>query len=80
MEVQRSLDYYESQFSKGAITSLVVAPSEVRIEGMLDYLAQQLGLVVKPLDLNRTLDCRQSLDEVAQSRCFSAIGAALREV
>jgi MSHA biogenesis protein MshI len=80
VEVQRSLDYYESQFSQGAITSLIVAPVEVRIKGMLDYLAQQLGMVVKPLDLNQALDCRESLDEGVQSRCFSVIGAALREV
>ena len=78
VEVQRSLDYYESQFSQGAITSLIVAPAEMRIYGMLDYLAQQLGMVVKPLDLNRAFDCRETLDEVVQSRCFSAIGAALR--
>ena len=80
LEVQRSLDYYESHFAKPAINSLVIAPLPYEIPGMVKYLAGALGLQVRLLDLNAVLDIQTPLSEEIQANCFFAIGAALREL
>lgn len=79
LEVQRSLDYYESHFAKAAINSLVLAPLPCEIPGVINYLATALGLQVRSLDLNAVLDMQQPISEEQQAKCFFAIGAALRE-
>ena len=79
LEVQRSLDYYESHFAKPAINSLVLAPLPHEIPGVVNYLASVLGLQVRMLDLNAVLDMQQPISEEEQAQCFFAIGAALRE-
>ena len=80
LEVQRSLDYYESHFAKPAINSLVIAPLPYEIPGMVKYLASALGLQVRLLDLNAVLDTQTPISEETQANCFFAIGAALREI
>lgn len=79
LEVQRSLDYYESHFAKHAINSLVIAPLPYKIPGMIKYLASALGLQVRLLDLNVVLDMPAPMSDEQQSNGFFAIGAALRE-
>ena len=80
LEVQRSLEYYESHFEKPAINSLVIAPLPYEIPGMVKYLASALGLQVRLLDLNAVLDTQTPISEETQANCFFAIGAALREI
>jgi len=80
LEVQRSLDYYESHFAKHAINSLVIAPLPYEIPGVVKYLASALGLQVRMLDLNAVLDLPQPLSDEMQAHCFYAIGAALKEM
>lgn len=78
LEVQRSLDYYESHFSLPPIGNLVLAPMAYEVPGMMAYIANQLGVGVRELDLNTVLDCGTTLEPVQQARAFQAIGAALR--
>ena len=79
LEVQRSLDYYESHFAKHAINSLVIAPLPFEVPGVVNYLASALGLQVRLLDLNAVLDVPTPMSKEQQVNCFFAIGAALRE-
>lgn len=78
LEVQRSLDYYESHFAKPAINSLVLAPLPFEIPGVIKYLASALGLQVRMLDLNAVFDTKSPLSQEMQANCFFAIGAALK--
>jgi MSHA biogenesis protein MshI len=78
VEIQRSLDYYESNFSQPAIAHAVLTPMPVPIPGIEAYLADQLGITVKSLDLNSLIDVEASIDTTLQSACIMAIGAALR--
>jgi len=78
LEVQRSLDYYESHFSQPPIKSLVIAPLAREVEGLVSYLAANLGVQVRMLDLNDVLVSPEPLDFALQARCLAAIGAALR--
>jgi MSHA biogenesis protein MshI len=79
LEVQRSLDYYESHFSLPPVSGLVVAPLEENIPGLLGYLGGNLGVPVRLLDLNALMECEETLSDQQQSQCLFAIGAALRE-
>lgn len=78
LEVQRSLDYYESHFGQPPINSLVIAPLQHNVPGLVDYFASNLGVSVRELDLTAVLDSSEVLSPELQSRCWFAIGAALR--
>jgi MSHA biogenesis protein MshI len=79
LELQRSLDNFERQFSFISVAKLVLAPSGA--DGLQDYLASNLYTRVETLDLGQVLDV-EGIPELAgaarQQRFFVAIGAALR--
>lgn len=79
LEVQRSLDYYESHFSQAPIASLLLAPLARPVPGMLEYLTANLNLSVRQLDFNTLLQCEQPLGPEIQSQLLLACGAALRQ-
>ncbi|HEX6550697.1 MAG TPA: hypothetical protein VF117_08485 [Gammaproteobacteria bacterium] len=78
LEVQRSLDYYDSHFSQPPISSLLLAPTETPLPFLQPYLADNLGLPVKNLDLGELLEGRDKFDPDTQARCMMAVGASLR--
>lgn len=78
IEVQRSLDYYESHFSQPPVSGAVLAPLACPIAGVAEYLSRQLGIPVRILDLNDVIDTGEPLSCELQSRCLPAVGAALR--
>lgn len=78
LEVQRSLDYYESHFSLPPVSGLVMAPMEENVPGLMGYLGGNLGVPVRMLDLNALIECEETLSDQLQSQCLFAIGAALR--
>jgi len=78
LEIQRSLDYYESHYGKATIGNLVLAPLENEIKNLNIQLEEHLGVTVRTLDLNDILQAEVPLEFEVQSKCFNAIGAALR--
>lgn len=80
LELQRSLDHFERQFSFISVGGLVLAPSAA--SGLEEYLSSNLYTRVDTLDLATVLDLAhvpELLDASAQQRFFVAIGAALRD-
>jgi len=80
LELQRSLDHFERQFSFIGVAKLVLAPSGV--QGLEEYLSGNLYTRVETLDLGMLLDLArvpELIGAAAQQRFFVAIGAALRE-
>jgi MSHA biogenesis protein MshI len=81
LELQRSLDNFERQFSFVSIAKLVLAPSTAT--GLLEYLGGNLYTRVETLDLGTVLDLSAApelADAALQQRFFVPIGAALRTV
>jgi MSHA biogenesis protein MshI len=79
LELQRSLDNFERQYSFISIAKLVLGPSPV--SGLDDYLSSNLYTPVETLDLAKVLDLGRTpelLDAAVQQRFFIALGAALR--
>lgn len=79
LEVQRSLDYYESHFSQPPIKTLVIATTDNVSEAVTTYLNSQLGITVRLLDLSVLLDTGVKMDGELQLHGLTSIGAALRE-
>jgi MSHA biogenesis protein MshI len=78
IEIQRSMDYYESHFGQAPLAHLVVAPLPHAVAGIGEYLGAQLGIEARLLDLNTLIDSPEPLGPDVQYRCLMAIGAALR--
>lgn len=78
LEVQRSLDYYESHFSQPPITSVVVAPLRRELPTLVSHLNSNLSVTARALDFEPVLGGAQMLTGELGARCLSAIGGALR--
>lgn len=79
VEIQRSLDYYESHFSQPAVANVVISPLPEALGTFTEYLNQQLDLQVREMDLNQLIDVPEQMDKEKQGACLLAVGAALRE-
>ncbi|MDD2913869.1 MAG: agglutinin biogenesis protein MshI [Gallionella sp.] len=78
-ELQRSLDYFDSQFSHMAVNRvLVCAPDST---GLVDFLAAAVDVKVEKLDLSQVMDIG-AVPALADSdfvvRALPSLGAALR--
>lgn len=78
IEIQRSLDYYESHFSQPQVSTIVISPMPRDVPEMTGYLSTQLGVQTRMLDVNELIDANKPVPLEIQSRCLLAIGAALR--
>jgi MSHA biogenesis protein MshI len=79
LEVQRSLDHFDRQFSYVNVSKLVLAPLPKC--GLHDYLASNLYMPVELLDLASVFDLSRTPDlaqPAHQHRHFLTLGAALR--
>lgn len=79
LELQRSMDSFERQFSFINISKLVLAPlpPEVNLEA---YLASNLYLPVSTMNLDEVFDFSavSAVGPAQRHQCFLALGAALR--
>jgi MSHA biogenesis protein MshI len=78
LEIQRSLDYYESQMGQGHINRVLVAPRKQDSEALRAQLDQAMGLKVEVMNLQGKLASNIELTHELQQGCLMAIGAALR--
>jgi len=77
LEVQRSLDYFESHFRQAPVRHLVVAPMPVEAPDLVAHLASNLGTQVAAMDVNAIMDASVVGADVP-AWCLTSIGAALR--
>lgn len=78
LELQRSLDYYESQYDQSAIGDLVIAPANARSDKLVDALKNETSLRISQLDVRELCNVYKSGELVADWPCLMALGAALR--
>jgi len=81
LEVQRSLDYFESHLGKGAVSRLLVLPLAEQEEQLLAELAQRLSLRIERLALTELFAGSPllALPAAQQVQFLPAIGAGLRQ-
>ncbi|WP_293268984.1 pilus assembly protein PilM [Neptunomonas sp.] len=78
LDLQRSMDYFESQIGKPPCLRIVVMPLQVGETPLMIELRDNLGADVQSLDLSDVIDSEQPLTIDLQQRCFLSIAAALR--
>ena len=77
LELQRSTDYFESQYQQVPLASLIIAPRDERSARLAHALEKQALMRVQSIDLSHALDLSPGLEP--SDRCsLLAIGAALR--
>jgi MSHA biogenesis protein MshI len=79
LEMLRSLEYYETHFSRPPVEALYIAPVAATGPKLHRYLGHSISVPVHPLDLGLLLDAPTTLTPELQARCLLAIGAALRQ-
>jgi MSHA biogenesis protein MshI len=78
LELQRSMDFFESQFAQPMPPRLLVYPPDKLTGELTQHIYTQLNIQVEPLILERLTGYTLDLDAESQSRCLMAVGAALR--
>lgn len=78
LELQRSLDYYESHFDRPAIVDIVVTSGDERAEHLLGGLITATGHSVTLLDVEELFDVAEGIEPDTRWPGLLALGAALR--
>lgn len=80
LEIQRSMDYFESQMRRSQITRIVVAQRQTDTEKLVAELNELLSAEVTALDLSQFIKGDEEITPEFQQRAFAAIGATLRGI
>jgi len=78
LELQRSLDYYESHFDRPAIADIVVTSGDERAERLLGELVTATGHSVTLLDVEELFEVADGIEPDTRWPGLLALGAALR--
>jgi MSHA biogenesis protein MshI len=78
LEIQRSLDYYESQMGKSSINQIVIAPRQHDSVAMAESLNEMLNGTVSVLEMADMLRGDVELTPEIQQVFLPVIGATLR--
>ena len=78
LEIQRSLDYYDSHFAQPPLAALRIVPGFEGQQQLAEALGERLNLNVALLDGAAVVDCREAFPEQAPAALVLALGGALR--
>jgi MSHA biogenesis protein MshI len=78
LEIQRSLNYYDSHFVQPPVACVMVAPTVPDLPFLASELGTVLAVPVRSLDLARLFGADALPEPEQQAHCLTAIGAALR--
>ena len=77
LELQRTLDHFDRQYSFVPIARLLIAPTP-EDTGLAAFLAANLGVPVEGVNLGEKLEVSGDFDPASQWQLFHLVGAALR--
>lgn len=78
LELQRSFDYYQSQWRKPAPARVLLATATKTGTAIATYLSNRLAFPIQLLDIHANIKSKQALNMEDQGRYLSVIGALLR--
>jgi MSHA biogenesis protein MshI len=78
LEVQRSLDYYESHYDHTPISHLVIAPGDARAAALAEALRKEMSLQIELFNVADLFELDEGLSIDTDWQCLMALGAALR--
>jgi MSHA biogenesis protein MshI len=78
IELQRSLNYYESHYDRAQISDVFVASGDARAQQLLEPLRKQTGLDCRLFDARELFDLAAGVEPDTHFSSLCALGAALR--
>lgn len=78
LEIQRSLDYYESQMGQNPISKILMAPRQSDTDTMTASLTDALAAPIGVIDFADRLPAADGISAELKGACMMVIGAALR--
>ena len=78
LEVQRSLDYFDSHFREAPVGHLMVAPV-LPVSGLIEFLNSNLNMQVAEMRVADRVACDPAQAALLGEHCLTALGAALRD-
>jgi MSHA biogenesis protein MshI len=78
IELQRSLDYYESHYDGNPIVDVVIASGDERAQHLIEPLRTATGLEVELLDVRQLFEVAPGVEPDTRFPGLVALGAALR--
>jgi MSHA biogenesis protein MshI len=78
LELQRSLDYQESQFGQGPVSNVFINGWSGPTEQLIDFAGENLSASVGALRVGDRMAGMEAIPQEQVDRCLPAIGAALR--
>ena len=78
LELQRSLDYHESEFGKGPVSAVSIIGPEERRDQLIEYASQNLVAYVEPMMVGRQIEGLEAVSPEQLNLCIPALGAAMR--
>lgn len=79
LEVQRSLDYYDSHFRQAPISEIVLLPMAHEPAGLVEGLRNALGLEVRIMDLGAAFEWEVDVTAAMRASGALVLGAALKQ-
>lgn len=79
LELQRSLDYYESHYDQTPIGDLVLAPANDQVRTLAAALKEETSLRISTLDVREHFNVYKSGELATDWTSLMALGAALRQ-
>ncbi|MEH6445625.1 MAG: hypothetical protein V7784_17155 [Oceanospirillaceae bacterium] len=76
LDLQRSMDYYESQIGKPACLKVIILPQQSAESSMMQTLLTNIDIAVTTVNINNLIDSDLSFE--MQQHCLLAISGALR--
>ena len=78
LEVQRSLDYYESHYDRPPISEIVIASGDDRAAKLRDPLSTETGMAVELFEVSDLFEVASGVEADTRWPGLIALGAALR--
>ncbi len=79
LELQRSFDYYQSQWRQPAPARVILATAGLAGDFIAKYLTSRLALPIQTFDIRSLIKSKQELSTEEQGRYLPVIGGLLRE-
>ncbi len=78
LDLQRSMDYYESQIGKPPCQQVIVFPQQEPDSAIMQTLAINMGVKISSANINQLIDSLEPIPSHLEQHCLLVISGALR--
>ncbi|MDP1930587.1 MAG: hypothetical protein Q8L60_03915 [Gammaproteobacteria bacterium] len=78
LEIQRSLDYYESQMGQDPVSRILIAPRGNDTQAIVESLREAMSVPVAALDFAAEFESSAEISDETKNACMLVLGASLR--